>query len=692
MSTSSHLLLRSKGQPVHWRIYFLLGLAVVATLLASTTSAVQASTPILYGYRDFSYPSNVGDGEITSAKPESKLWWNDGYWWGNIWSTSGNAYHIYRLDLPTQSWIDTGVPVDNRPESKADALWDGNKLYIVSHQFDNGGSPAGPGDRGELYRYSYNVASDTYSLDSGFPVEVNQSQSETLVLAKDSTGTLWVTYVEDGQVMVNHSNGDDAIWATPHQLPVASAANVNSDDISSIIAYDNHIGVMWSDQSGGRSMSFAAHADGGGDDAADWQGVTAYGASGDDHINLKSLHADASGKLFAVIKTSNNSALIVLLVCDSGDCTTPSDWDFYNVYNSNADPTRPMMMIDEDNRDLYIFARVKAIEGGDGEIYYKKAAIDNIQFNPDADGEPFIASLTEQSINDPTSTKQNVNSATGLVVLASDQDYYFHNYLDLASANPPSITSFTPDSGFVGTEVTITGSVFAQATAVAFNGTTASSFDIDSNTQIRAIVPAGATSGPISVSNANGTDSSATDFTVIPVPSIASFTPLEGPVGTEVTIAGSGFGGVTAVSFNGTPASSFAIDSDSQIQAIVPTGATSGPISVSDGINVAESSSSFTVVVPVTPTIGGFTPTSGPVGTVVTISGTGFSDVTEVRFYGALADFVVDSDTQIQASVPAGATTGPISVTNPAGTATSAAAFQVVQVEHHLFLPYVGAP
>lgn len=176
--------------------------------------------------------------------------------------------------------------------------------------------------------------------------------------------------------MVNHTlNGDDANWGTPYPIPVAGAADVNSDDISSIIAYDNYIGVMWSDQSGGRRMNFAAHADGSGDDPADWQIVTAYGASGDDHINLKSLHADPSGKLFAIVKTSNSSALIVLLVCTGGICTSARNWAAHVVYNSNADPTRPIMLIDEDNRDLYIFARVKAIAGGNGEIFYKKAAI-----------------------------------------------------------------------------------------------------------------------------------------------------------------------------------------------------------------------------------------------------------------------------------------------------------------------------
>jgi hypothetical protein len=77
------------------------------------------------------------------------------------------------------------------------------------------------------------------------------------------------------------------------------------------------------------------------------------------------------------------------------------------------------------------------------------------------------------------------------------------------------------------------------------------------------------------------------------------------------------------------------------------------------------------------PTITSFTPTSGAVGTIVTISGTNFTEATAVTFNGVSASFTVSSATEIQATVPTGATTGPLSVTTPAGTATSASAFTV---------------
>ena len=77
------------------------------------------------------------------------------------------------------------------------------------------------------------------------------------------------------------------------------------------------------------------------------------------------------------------------------------------------------------------------------------------------------------------------------------------------------------------------------------------------------------------------------------------------------------------------------------------------------------------------PTITSFTPSSGPVGTSVTIGGTSFTGATAVRFNGVSTSFTVISDTAIQATVPTGATTGPLSVTTPGGTATSPNNFTV---------------
>ena len=119
----------------------------------------------------------------------------------------------------------------------------------------------------------------------------------------------------------------------------------------------------------------------------------------------------------------------------------------------------------------------------------------------------------------------------------------------------PTVTSFSPTSGGVGAAVAITGTHFPGATQVQFNGSSAAAYAVDSATRITATVPIGATTGAIKVTTPSGTATSALPFTVIPAPSIGSFYPASGPVGTSVRISGSGFEFATRVQVGGTSGS-----------------------------------------------------------------------------------------------------------------------------------------
>ncbi len=87
------------------------------------------------------------------------------------------------------------------------------------------------------------------------------------------------------------------------------------------------------------------------------------------------------------------------------------------------------------------------------------------------------------------------------------------------------------------------------------------------------------------------------------------------------------------------------------------------------------------------PTLSSFTPTSGAVGSSVTLTGSGFGDATAVSFNGSAAAFTVDSDTKITVSVPAGATSGTITVATAGGMATSATRFTVLVTPHLVLEP-----
>jgi hypothetical protein len=162
--------------------------------------------------------------------------------------------------------------------------------------------------------------------------------------------------------------------------------------------------------------------------------------------------------------------------------------------------------------------------------------------------------------------------------------------------------------------------------------------------------------------------------------------PAIGPVGTSVTITGTGFDDssvATGVAFNGTAATSFSVDSNTQITAVVPTGATTGPVSVTDAEGTGATVLDFVVTPSPPPTIVLFDPSTGPAGTEVTLTGTGYTGATSVEFDGAPATFGVNSDLEIVATVPLGAATGPISVSTPGGTATSIIDFAVLPPTPH---------
>jgi uncharacterized repeat protein (TIGR03803 family) len=145
--------------------------------------------------------------------------------------------------------------------------------------------------------------------------------------------------------------------------------------------------------------------------------------------------------------------------------------------------------------------------------------------------------------------------------------------------------------------------------------------------------------------------------------------------GAPVIIQGNNLTGATKVLFNGI-AAAFTVISSTEIQAIAPAGATTGTITV-----VTPSGTLKTIVIfYVTPQITSFTPTSGPVGTEVTITGVSLTGTTRVTFDGVAAtSFTVDSNTKVIATVPADAKTGKIAITTPGGTITSTASFTVTE-------------
>jgi YD repeat-containing protein len=166
------------------------------------------------------------------------------------------------------------------------------------------------------------------------------------------------------------------------------------------------------------------------------------------------------------------------------------------------------------------------------------------------------------------------------------------------NATQTSVIDFNPNSGPIGSTVTIYGTGYSTTPSqntVKFNGVTAT-VTASTLTQITATVPAGTTTGVINVTSPAGSANSSTSFVVKSPPSITSFTPNKGIAGTAVTITGTNFSSTPAnnlVEFNRLVPATVSTSTTTSIQTTVPTGAQSGSISVTTADGTGESAQDF---------------------------------------------------------------------------------------------------
>ncbi|MEO6578497.1 MAG: hypothetical protein ABIO99_06320 [Candidatus Limnocylindria bacterium] len=380
---------------------------------ASPTTAPSDAGAVAWVAVGTPYPSTL-ERPPTADDGQSKLWFHDGEWWGVLVDPSSGATRIHWLNREARTWVDTGVQVDERAASRADVLWDGEHLYVAT-----GGRAAAAEEHVRLMRYSYDPVARIYGLDPEFPVQLTTGGVRALTMAKDTAEVVWVTYIADGRLWFTHSRETDVAWDVPATLPVEGASV--GQDVAVLARNGGSIAVVWTNQADG-AVYASSHLDG--DEPASWSPTTValQGQQlADNHLSARGLDGADGSSLHVVVKTSldvlpNSTPTDVqmLLLTLRPDGTWES-----NVFGRLADRhTRPLLLVDDEQRQLYIFA---VSPFGGGSVYFKRTSADEIALPP-GKGAPMLSLPQQPGITSPTSTKQAVTEESGIVVLASDQE------------------------------------------------------------------------------------------------------------------------------------------------------------------------------------------------------------------------------------------------------------------------------
>lgn len=249
----------------------------------------------------------------------------------------------------------------------------------------------------------------------------------------------------------------------------------------------------------------------------------------------------------------------------------------------------------------------------------------------------------------------------------------------------PAIASFDADPIRPGQVLKVSGTGFetflSGTSKVAFSGATVTSGMSWANTSVSVTVPMDAITGAVAITNRTGLTSAGATLKVAPL--LESLGVSYSATGATLTLKGAAFGsarGTGTVSFGGVAAATYPSWSNREIKVVVPDGAITGLVTVTNG--EGETSNSLNLVV--TPTVKSVSASSGVTGDLVTITGTGFhnysSTGSKVYFGGTAATAFASggwTNTQIKVYVPDDAQTGAILVRTAHGDSNTSFSFTV---------------
>jgi hypothetical protein len=407
----------------------LLGSIGIAVVLASRETVLPTAQPSdgLPSFTPGSFGGPLGEtpdepesfafGPAGSPNPagtgaQSRLWYNDGAWWGVFLTASSGDHRIFRLDATSLTWVDMGVVVDDRTYAKVDVLWDGDRLLVAS---------AGERDDARhalrLNRFSYDPSSRQYRRDANFPLPLTASGVVGATLARAEDGRLWVAYRDGVRLVLDHSLDSDLSWQGPIALDLATGPV----DAVAIAAVGPRIGVVWTASSEDALHSaWLDPANGNESWSVDSPTAIPNLQFGEDEIGIAVDHSPGAERMFVGLRTSaekaaNRGRLDPQVVV--AELRPDADAHVFLVSRVEDQHGGPTLVIDADARLLHV---IMASPSSGGTIDIKTASLNSIEFAAGPGQELIPASANLPQLLSPSSTKQSVDGGTGLVVAASD--------------------------------------------------------------------------------------------------------------------------------------------------------------------------------------------------------------------------------------------------------------------------------
>ena len=342
------------------------------------------------------------DSKGVSDKPQSKLWHHNNYWWACI--NNATKLTIYKIDGAT--WIPKfdlqSAVTPSLKGGTCDVKWDGTNLFVAVFQQTVA----------KIYKLSFDPVTETFAILSGFPVSLTMPLgAETIVLEKDTTGRLWVTFEAESKIYVMYStSADHRTWVS---TPYALGAPVDPDDISTIVAFNGWIGVAWTDQWSQRVV-FRHHKDT--DPPTSWSSNevvrSGFGVI-DDHLNMK---ADSRGRIYLVAKDYFDGVWIARRDPSTG-------WQVTTGASGLDCGTRPILQIDESQNKLYVFYTrwETCVSSGTHAIEERVAYLDNLLFSLPA----VVIARSGITMNEVQGTKQLLPPGSLAVVCEGNGKAYW---------------------------------------------------------------------------------------------------------------------------------------------------------------------------------------------------------------------------------------------------------------------------